>query len=499
MACDIIRYIDCECQPLGISFHPTKPIVAAALVNGCVEWHTYSEDEIQTDNDGETLLSSITVFENQETNSSTTESTSPNQTETQTPKPKTNLTKTNSCRAVSFGTTHDTHLLYACGNNGSLVCIDINTSSILWRIENAHPHGINRMLHFPASPSPAAEDTDTDTQSEDVTRRKTQQARFLATGDDEGMVRLWDTQLCHPESAEVARSKKLPLLPLGCVSHWNIHTDYISDLVLDDKGTTMLVSSGDCTLSACNLLRLGGYETNSTDEKDNTLPKHVLGRTADQDDELLSIAILKRGKKVVVGTQLGILNCYSWNSWSDLNHRFPGHPHSIDALLKIDEDTMLTGSSDGVIRIVQIQPDRLLGMLGGHHDGLPVEQMRFGGAEAKTRVLGSISHDEKIRIWDASVLFDDDDDDDMSDVDVDETDTKDVGNTAAAAAARIQTKRADNKTGDDEWEDMDEDLDLDSLDDSDSDSDDSDMNSKKSSKGSTKKFQTENEKFFQDM
>jgi hypothetical protein len=41
---------------------------------------------------------------------------------------------------------------------------------------------------------------------------------------------------------------------------------------------------------------------------------------------------------------------------------FPGHPTSIDALLK-DENTLLTGSSDGIIRAVMIHPD-VLGDIG---------------------------------------------------------------------------------------------------------------------------------------
>lgn len=39
------------------------------------------------------------------------------------------------------------------------------------------------------------------------------------------------------------------------------------------------------------------------------------------------------------------------------NESFPawkGHPNSVDTLLKLDEDTVLTGSSDGIIRCVNL-------------------------------------------------------------------------------------------------------------------------------------------------
>ena len=56
---------------------------------------------------------------------------------------------------------------------------------------------------------------------------------------------------------------------------------------------------------------------------------------------------------------------------------------------------MLTGSSDGLVRAVQLLPNRLLGVLGGH-DGFPVEAL---GWSAGRKMVGSISHDEYIRLW----------------------------------------------------------------------------------------------------
>jgi hypothetical protein len=35
----------------------------------------------------------------------------------------------------------------------------------------------------------------------------------------------------------------------------------------------------------------------------------------------------------------------------DLNSRFPGHPESVDALAVFDDDTLITGSFDGVVRV----------------------------------------------------------------------------------------------------------------------------------------------------
>ena len=38
--------------------------------------------------------------------------------------------------------------------------------------------------------------------------------------------------------------------------------------------------------------------------------------------------------------------------------RFPGHPNSIDTIVALTDDLILTGSSDGLIRLVNIQPHK---------------------------------------------------------------------------------------------------------------------------------------------
>ena len=59
---------------------------------------------------------------------------------------------------------------------------------------------------------------------------------------------------------------------------------------------------------------------------------------------------LQNGKRVVCGTQDGIIYSWNWGEWEDYTDRFPGHPQSIDAMLFVDEDTVCTGSSDGIVR-----------------------------------------------------------------------------------------------------------------------------------------------------
>lgn len=83
---------------------------------------------------------------------------------------------------------------------------------------------------------------------------------------------------------------------------------------------------------------------------------------------------MKRGKKIVVGSQEGVLSIFDMANIVDISDRFPGHPQSVDALVAVSDDLVLTGSSDGVIRVISILPNKMLGIVGEHSDW-PVERL----------------------------------------------------------------------------------------------------------------------------
>ncbi len=224
---------------------------------------------------------------------------------------------------------------------------------------------------------------------------------------------------------------------------------------------------------------------------------YFIRQSDDQEDELLSLCLLKGGKKVVCGTQNGVLNIWSFGTWGDISDRYPGHPQSIDAILKVDEDTILTGSSDGVVRVVQVHPDRLLGIL-GDHNGFPVEKLKFS---SERKVVGSVSHDMLIRLWDASILLDDGgiDEDENEDSSMDDNEEEvNGGGRKVPSEEAVASKKKYGESDDEEWEDMNEDNDENGS--MDSDSDDSDSDDENVGKGMVKKkFKTENEQFFEDL
>lgn len=249
------------------------------------------------------------------------------------------------CRAVRFSLAGD--LVFSTSTDKSILAIDVATGKAQARKRSAHDAPISRLAAV----------------SEYVT----------ASGDEEGVLKLWDSR----QSDAIAT-----LTP---------HTEYISDMTVYAAEHALLTTSGDGTLS---LIDLRSNKVKHTSEDD-------------ADDELLSVAVVKGGKKVVCGTTSGVLNVWSWGYWNDCSDRFPGHPDSVTAIVKYDEDTILTASSDGLIRVLSVQPNKMLGILGEHSD-FDIERL---AASADKMFLASASHDNTVRVWDLSQLEDEEEED----------------------------------------------------------------------------------------
>ncbi|KAJ3067230.1 WD domain repeat-containing protein 55 [Podochytrium sp. JEL0797] len=190
---------------------------------------------------------------------------------------------------------------------------------------------------------------------------------MVVTGDEGGIIKIWDT-----------RERKL-------VMKYAVNEDYISDFAWVSEKSTLLATSADGKLSVFDIRK-----------------KKPIKVSDNQEDELLSVVVVKDTKKAVVGSEDGILSLFSWDNWGDLTDRIPtGHPDAINSILKLSEDRILTGCSDGQIRLVTLFPNKVVSSLRDHVLELPIERIRLN---ADGGVVASCSHEEVVRFWDVADL-----------------------------------------------------------------------------------------------
>ncbi|KAK3414752.1 WD repeat-containing protein 55 [Eucalyptus grandis] len=244
-----------------------------------------------------------------------------------------------SCRAVRF--INDGKAILTGSPDCSILATDVETGSVVARVENAHEAAVNRLVNLTES--------------------------TIATGDDNGCIKVWDTR------------------QRSCCNTFSAHEDFISDMTFASDSMKLVVTSGDGTLSVCNL-RSNKVQT----------------RSEFSEDELLSVVIMKNGRKVVCGTQSGTLLLYSWGFFKDCSDRFVDlSPSSVDALLKLDEDRIIAGTENGLISLIGILPNRIIQPIAEHSDH-PIERLAFSHDK---KFLGSISHDQTLKLWDLNDIL----------------------------------------------------------------------------------------------
>ena len=71
-----------------------------------------------------------------------------------------------------------------------------------------------------------------------------------------------------------------------------------------------------------------------------------------QSGDLTSIAVMKRGRKVVCGSSEGTIYIFNWNGFGATSDRFAVKAESVDCIVPVTDSIMCTASMDGYIRSV---------------------------------------------------------------------------------------------------------------------------------------------------
>ncbi|CBH16135.1 hypothetical protein, conserved [Trypanosoma brucei gambiense DAL972] len=163
-------------------------------------------------------------------------------------------------------------------------------------------------------------------------------ANTIATGDDDGMIVLWDM-----------RKRK-------AAHHYHEHGDYVSQMVYFSDIEELVSSSGDTCLGVFDM-RAGKIRDYSEKRKDELNCFAFVNNTASNRNTFIP--------SIICGTPKGCLPVWKFGSWRrpyDMMDRHPAECESIISFNNPDSpfnhNIILTGACDGLVRVLEMYPVR---------------------------------------------------------------------------------------------------------------------------------------------
>lgn len=138
---------------------------------------------------------------------------------------------------------------------------------------------------------------------------------LLASGDDEGSVKLWDV-----------RANK-------CVMEDRGFDDYVSDFFIDPEERTLVAASGEGVIQSFNL----------RSRKQDVMSEVYEG-------EITSFGLVHHDSKMVAGCGDGKLYMFNLDRYGLHTADFGGHPDAINDLVAVTDNIVITACEDGTIR-----------------------------------------------------------------------------------------------------------------------------------------------------
>uniref|UniRef100_U5EX47 WD repeat-containing protein 55 homolog n=1 Tax=Corethrella appendiculata TaxID=1370023 RepID=U5EX47_9DIPT len=184
---------------------------------------------------------------------------------------------------------------------------------------------------------------------------------LFATGDDDGVLKLWDMR--QRDSKAICSLKEVD--------------DFISCILTNDQNKYLLLTSGDGYLTTINIPQ-----------------RKLYVQSEPYEEELTSMGIFRKDSKLVVSSSKGNFYTFNWLQFGYHCDAFSGPKTGVNKMIPITERIAVTGGEEGVLRAMHLVPGRILGVVGQH--SLAVETMDIS---SNGELIASSSHDNDIRFW----------------------------------------------------------------------------------------------------
>ncbi|XP_029040148.1 WD repeat-containing protein 55 homolog isoform X1 [Osmia bicornis bicornis] len=238
------------------------------------------------------------------------------------------------CRDIEFNESGKT--LFSTAKDLCIMLTDVETEKLTRLYENAHTEPIYTMTIIGEN--------------------------MFATGDDDGVVKLWD--LRQKENTPVFSFKKME--------------DYVSAIVTNEEAKYLVCASGDGSLTTFNIPG-----------------KKMHVQSEEYEEELTCLGLFKSETKILVGTSKGKMYIYNWGEFGLHSDEFPSlTKKAINCMIPITDNVVITGGEDGMLRATSLFPRRNLGVVGQHDLSIETLDVNRDGT-----LIASSSHNNDIKFW----------------------------------------------------------------------------------------------------
>ncbi|XP_033321061.1 WD repeat-containing protein 55 homolog [Megalopta genalis] len=238
------------------------------------------------------------------------------------------------CRDIEFN--GDGTSLFSAAKDLSVMLTDVETGKLIRLYENAHNAPVYTMTVIGE--------------------------HMLATGDDDGIVKLWD--LRQRRDDPTFSIKKME--------------DYVSSIITNRDGKYLVCGSGDGSLTTFNI---PGKKF------------HV--QSEEYEEELTCLGLFKNETKILVGSSKGKMYIYNWGEFGLHSDEIPSvTKKAINCMIPITQNVVITGGEDGVLRASSLYPRNDLGIVGQHKFSIETIDINSDGT-----LIASSSHNNDVKFW----------------------------------------------------------------------------------------------------
>lgn len=199
--------------------------------------------------------------------------------------------------------------------------------------------------------------------------------QLLGSADEDGEIKIWDL-----------KSGK-------CVMDVHEQDETITNLKYESGSGLLLTSCYDGTLGVYDL------------KKPNHSEQKVYAISDTVNEDLLGLELVKNNKFVLTSSNQGTLFIFKWDYWTDCVDIIRGHKASVDSILKIDENTVLTGGEDGYLRAVSVYPNQIIQIIGKHSEDDQLFPIFKVAKSRCSQFIATTSNDSSIKFYEIQDLI----------------------------------------------------------------------------------------------